>query len=114
MGNPRRFISAVARFVLACSCETVPGADTPYPAMVVRLHDQAGVASLTVSPFNCETKPGLGDSEPPTFVLHVDDRARMPGAVQERARAETLRVYQAAGVRAIWVDGANDALAGGD
>ena len=50
----------------------------------------------------------VSDSNPATIVINIDDRARMPSHTRRVAKAETVRIFAAAGVRAIWVDGLTD------
>jgi hypothetical protein len=44
-----------------------------------------------------------------TLILHVDNYARIPSADLARAEYEATRVYDAAGVRTIWVHGDDEA-----
>src|SRR5262245_32107730 len=66
------------------------------------------VAMLTWCVFAAATRQVVAfgtDPDAPTIVIHVEDRAHLSAFVSERARTETVRIFAAAGVRAIWVDG---------
>jgi hypothetical protein len=43
--------------------------------------------------------------DPPTLVIHVEDRAHVLASQMAGAQKETIRIFAEAGVRAIWVEG---------
>ena len=53
--------------------------------------------------------PAPAQDEARTLVLHVDDYARLPSDVLARAEREAARVYEAAGVRVVWIHGDDEA-----
>lgn len=71
--------------------------------------------AFTATLFNAGQAPAAQD-EARTLVLHVDNYARIPPGALARAEREAARVYEAAGVRTMWVhgdDAANARDAGG-
>src|SRR5262245_31455593 len=61
--------------------------------------------TLSVAGFVLGAGQTPADPDSGVLVLQVDDRARVPPEVKANARTETLRIFAAAGVRVIWVDG---------
>jgi len=53
--------------------------------------------------------PAPAQDEARTLVLHVDNYARLPSDVLARAEREAARVYEAAGVRVVWIHGDDEA-----
>jgi hypothetical protein len=66
----------------------------------------AGLA-FTATLFNAGSAPA--QDEVRTLVLHVDNYARLPSDVLARAEREAARVYEAAGVRVVWIHGDDEA-----
>lgn len=44
-------------------------------------------------------------ADPPTIIIHLDDKAGMPALVLDSARAEVADVFQAAGIAISWMEG---------
>jgi len=53
--------------------------------------------------------PAPAQDEARTLVLHVDNYARIPSDVLALAEREAARVYEAAGVRVVWIHGDDEA-----
>jgi hypothetical protein len=53
--------------------------------------------------------PAPAQDEARTLVLHVDNYFRLPSDVLARAEREAARVYEAAGVRVVWIHGDDEA-----
>ena len=61
--------------------------------------------TATSSPGLVGATGNVSISHPATIVINIDDHSRMPSAIRRFAQEETVRIFAAAGVRAIWIDG---------
>ena len=66
----------------------------------------AGLA-FTATLFTAGAAPAQDEAR--TLVLHVDNYFRLPSDVLARAEREAARVYEAAGVRVVWIHGDDEA-----
>lgn len=66
----------------------------------------AGLA-FTATLFTAEPAPAQDGAR--SLVLHVDNYARLPSDVLAQAEREAARVYEAAGVRVVWIHGNDEA-----
>lgn len=69
----------------------------------------AYVAGLAFTATLFTARPAPAQDEVRTLVLHVDDYARIPSDVLAQAEREAARVYEAAGVRVVWIHGDDEA-----
>lgn len=67
-----------------------------------------GVA-FTVALFTAGPAPAAQD-EPTAVILYVDNYARVPPTLLARAQTEATRIYAAAGVQTMWIDGDHGAV----